>query len=290
MEDMILNIAEEQLCNWEYADRIFENHRDFFDELFNVFMKNSEVKSELALTPSKLNIKETLCKISILKEKINHIYSYMYKQLIFENLPKFILFIGGENSWDAHGMIINNEPYVFINITMVIPRLDIKEFDMELFIVHEMIHAIHYSYSPEFYLGNYITLEDKYLKKLISEGMATFMSSKILNKKLDKAFWLGFITDHQVTEWAKNAEHLIDNVGEKIKVSLEEKKFNNELYSQLFYFKNLETLRSYRLGYYYGAKIIEKLGGSYDLLKASYNKYSSKTFEYFDIKKYIKYL
>jgi hypothetical protein len=284
MENIILNIAEEQLHNCKCMDRVFENHKWFFDELFNTFMKNSEVKSELTLQASKLNIEETVYKINIIKEKINNIYSYMHKQLIFKNLPKFILFIGGENSWDAHGMIINNEPYVFINITMVIPRLEIKEFDMELFIVHEMIHAIHYNCSPEFYLGNYITLEDKYLKKLISEGMATFMSSKILNKKLEKAFWIGFITDYEVTEWVKNAEDLVGNIGEKLKVSLEENKFNNELFSQLFYVKNLETLSSYRLGYYYGAKIIEKLGGNYDLLKASYNEYSTKTLEYFNIK------
>src|SRR5690625_6578047 len=74
-------------------------------------------------------------------------------------------------------MLIKGKPYVFFDLNAIIPRIDFYNFNV--FATHEILHAIHYYLNPEFYQLNHRTIEEKYLKLLLSEGIATHLSHVI---------------------------------------------------------------------------------------------------------------
>ncbi len=47
---------------------------------------------------------------------------------------------------------------------------------MDLFVTHELLHGIHYSYNPCFYPKYYNSIEEKYFKRMIAEGIAINLS------------------------------------------------------------------------------------------------------------------
>ncbi|MCB2309793.1 DUF2268 domain-containing putative Zn-dependent protease [Clostridium tagluense] len=276
MENKIINLAIKQMKS-DSINEIF-SQESFFEEYFKVFCDNkpfdeniiNSIQHDLDIN-NVINLSNTL--INKFLKKVN----ILSRMNIISDIG-LIIFIGDGNI-DGHSIILNKYAYLFIDLNAIISRSD-KNYDLDAFLSHEIIHAVHYDLNKEFYPKNYNLTEDKYFKTLIAEGMATYMSIYLFGIPENSAYWLGFLAKNEVDEWVCNCENMRMNIGISLKKLISNKKFDKNIYDRLFCIIRAEKLTSYRVGYYYGCEIIKM---------ACYENSINEAFrlKFNDIKKYV---
>ena len=255
MDDNIINLAVKEILSNNIEEMI--KKETFFKEYFRVFY-NNKIFNEDTIKSISENIKlDTVNELSeklikIFKDKLN-----ILSNLHIENQIGLILFIG-DGKIDGHSIIINNYVYVFIDLKALISRSNYN-YDLDSFISHEIIHAIHYKLNKAFYNKDYSIMKDIYLKTLIIEGMATYMTMRIFKTSERLGYWLGLMNLEEIEEWKNNCKKLKLNIGKRLNKTIANKKFDKDLYDKLFCIKKGEKLTLYRTGYYYGAEIIKNI-------------------------------
>ncbi len=75
-----------------------------------------------------------------------------------------------------------------------------SELEAKVFVMHELIHALHYATRPEF---AFETIEQKNLisRQLITEGIATYLTKRLWNLSDEKALWADTLPDAQLRSW-----------------------------------------------------------------------------------------
>lgn len=248
----LINLAEKQI---EHAD-CNSISNPFFKEYFQSFNSNTNFEEDtrqLMQAHTLYDVSETVSFLkSMAKEVLNRINNSLNRDVDTDIVTFF-----GDCSYDGHGILIDKKPYVFFDLNAVIPRFDFYNFNA--FITHEMLHSIHYSLNPDFYRGNHRTVEEKYLKLLLSEGIATHLSYVISQEKIEDTYWFGYLESEQVWEWIRNCEKVKNDIGAGLYKVIDEGKLDNSLYDRLFGIEDFSMLTSYRTGYYYGAEIVKGL-------------------------------
>lgn len=272
-----INLAEKQI-ECEDCDSIDSS---FFKEYFRTFNSNvnfEEDTRQLMQTYTLQDAAETTSYLkSMTREVLNRINNRLNRKINLDIITFF-----GDCSFDGHGILIDEKPYVFFDLNAVIPRLDIYNF--KAFITHEILHSIHYSLNPDFYRGNYCTVEEKYLKLLLSEGIATHLSYIISQEKIEDTYWFGYLDTRQVWDWVKNCEKMKDDIGVNLYRAIDAGKLDSSLYNRLFGIEDFTKPTSYRTGYYYGAEIVGSVlveKDINDVLTLNYDEAKDKIKTYF---------
>ena len=159
-----------------------------------------------------------------------------------------------------------------------------KNFEVNIHLLHELFHALHYFLSPDFYMKNYKNIEHKYFKRMIAEGVATYFSMVSSKSDFGKAAWFGLLDEKQVKKWIEVCKSRKKEIRELLENSIREKRFDSSLESILFYVPGFSTedLTKGRLGYYYGAKIVEMAAKKKKTaLALDYNKFKNYIIKYF---------
>lgn len=253
MNSKIENIALEQIKSAN-MDQIF-NQRTFFKEFFNVFYDNKPFSEDVVKS---IKRDFDINKVTDLSDKLINIFEKRLEDLSevgIENEIGLIIFIGDGNI-DGHSIVIDDSTYVFVDLEAIISRYGSN---LEAFLSHEIIHAVHYNLNKEFYPENYKSVEDKYLKTLIEEGLATYMNMLIFGFSRNSSYWLDILKSDEVMEWVSSCEKEKISIGKKLNELIENKQYDNSLYLKLFCIKKSEKLTEYRMGYYYGSEIIRKI-------------------------------
>lgn len=276
MENKIINLAIEQMKS-DNINEIFTQEL-FFEEYFKVFRKNKPFDDNIINSiQHDLDINDVINLSNILIIKFEKQADILSKNGIKSDIG-LIIFIGDGNI-DGHSINLSNSTYVFIDIYAIISRSN-KNYDLEAFLSHEIIHAVHYDLNKEFYPENYNLTEDKYLKTLIVEGMATYMSISLFGIPENSAYWFGLLAKHEINEWVCNCEKMKTNIGINLKELISDSKFDKNIYDKLFCVIKSEEFTSYRIGYYYGCRIVKMIyfqNSINEVLRLEFN----------DIKKYI---
>jgi len=276
LKNKIINLAIEQMK----SDKINEIFRQgpFFVEYFKVFRENKPFdKNIINSIQCSLEINDVINLSNTLISKFEKKTDILSRNDIKSDIG-LIIFIG-DGSIDGHSIFLNNSTYVFIDIYATISRSN-KNYDLEAFLSHEIMHAVHYDLNKEFYPENYNLTEDKYLKTLIVEGMATYMSISLFGISENSAYWFGLLAKHEINEWVYNCEIMKTNIGINLKELISDSKFDKNIYDKLFCIIKSENFTSYRIGYYYGCQIVKLI-----YFENSINKVLRLGFN--DIKKYI---
>jgi len=161
---------------------------------------------------------------------------------------KVILFVG-QNTSNGHSFFDNNEFVVWLPIEGYETKLQ-----ADVFILHEIIHALHYKNCPDFYFNN-ISEKRSISRQIITEGIATYLSMKLLKTNDDTALWADYISKNKTKKWNNECE----------KRTLELYKFVLKNYNSsnkkigLFYASNSDDILNYRAGYYIGLNLIENV-------------------------------
>ncbi|NEZ49264.1 hypothetical protein FDB54_06465 [Clostridium botulinum] len=278
IKNQVVNLAIEQLQT-EDIDDLLKNNL-FFKEYIEVFNGKELFKDNII----KNIISADKGQIDYISDKLIEEFkkiSKMFCKKGLENNIGLIIFIG-DGSIDGHGIIIDNNPYVFIDLSASIPN--ISKYNLSTFMVHETIHALHYDLNKEVYPKNYLSVEDRYFKKLISEGIATEFSMSVFHISMESSYWLGLLEHEDVEKWIFNCEKMKLNVGKKLSKTIINDKFNYDIYCKLFTILKLKELTSYRMGYYYGSEIIKTIQqerSNIEMLTLDFDKVKKYIYEYF---------
>jgi len=274
----LVNLAIKQLNNNAY------NHNNdlFFSEYFRIFNTNQNFEVDTKSLMKMYNEHDTYKAISFLKSTVQTELSKVKNYLNIDTDLHMVTFFG-DCSYDGHGMLIKGKPYVFFDLNAIIPRIDFYNFNV--FATHEILHAIHYYLNPEFYQLNHRTIEEKYLKLLLSEGIATHLSHVITKENKEDAYWFGYLEPEQVLHWINNCENMKKDISHSLHETIHANEFNNLLFNRLFGIDDFTKPTSYRLGYYYGSEIIKKFLQEKhvrDVLTLSYEQARKRIYNYFD--------
>lgn len=275
MKNKIMNLAIKQM-NSDNIKEIFDQE-SFFQEYFKVFCKNKPFDEKLIkLIQHDLDINI----IIDLSNQLINIFenkSSILSRIEIKNEIGLIIFIG-YGDIDGHCIILDNSSYVFVDLKAIILRSN-KKIDLDAFLSHEIIHAVHYDLNKEFYPKNYNSIEDQYLKTLIAEGFATYMSMYLFGISENLGYWLGFLENDEVSEWISNCKKIKSDIGVSLKKLITNKEFDIDMYNRLFCIKS-EKFTFYRLGYYYGYEIIR-------IICCENNISKTLGLKFIDINKYI---
>jgi uncharacterized protein YjaZ len=129
-----------------------------------------------------------------------------------------------------------------------------------IFVTHEIIHSVHYSLSPDFYFKN---SKDKRSigRQLITEGIATWLTLKILQIDEGVALWADYLSNQDLRLWineCRQREMELLNLIHKIFRSTSPR-------IGLFNADDASDVARNRAGYYVGLKLIEGLAEEYRL-------------------------
>ncbi|ENK0557438.1 hypothetical protein B2H94_06635 [Clostridium sporogenes] len=245
----------------------------FFNEYFNVFNKDPNFKENTEKILYEYS-KESIYKaFNILKNTFEKKVNFISDSLDLKIIPGLIVFIG-DGYIDGHGALINNKPYVFFDLSAIIPNFN--KYNIDLFVTHELLHGIHYSYNPYFYPKYYNSIEEKYFKRMIAEGIATNLSPTFSSSTIEDSYWMGLLDKKEVQIWVDSCEKMKNNIAYKIDSALKSSSFDEDLYHTLYTVSDLKHLTNSRLAYYYGSQIINELRDY-----KSINEILSMDYEYF---------
>ena len=168
------------------------------------------------------------------------------KQKFNTNQLTIILFVGAGNT-NGHAFKYKNKFFVWIPVETYKTETDIK-----IFITHEIAHALHYKHSPDFYFNNH----DEQLtvgRQLITEGLATYFSKRILSCSNKKALWGDYIDSPSYTKWMNACENQISQIKSAVLDN-----FDKPELTGLFQANDKSDVLNYRAGYYLGLQLIEQ--------------------------------
>jgi uncharacterized protein YjaZ len=176
--------------------------------------------------------------IADLEKKLNQ------HNLDLENVT--IVYFIGIGTTNGHAFRHDGKLYVWLPLETYTSELLVR-----VFVTHEIVHALHYNYAPAFYF--HTKAEQLHLaRQLITEGLASYLTMKILDVSEREALWADFLDDSGASRWFQLYEHQ----------EMDLLRFIYENYHtgddsiEIFYLGNLDNIRQNRSGYYAGMKLI----------------------------------
>jgi len=268
-----------------YDSKIMHEYYGLYRYLSNIQFKNEEIVQRVQKSLDNITTEdfiEILKTAELLKRRITSLFSEI--DLSFANvmIKGFILLIGDGIS-DGHGIIVDGEPYVVFDLMAVFRG--IENYNLDELILHESIHSIHYYLNEEMYFKNHNTIQDQYFKRMIVEGIATYISGSILSSQTEDEYWLGFFYQEQTQKWKANCEHIMDSVSSRLETSILKEEIDIDLYYSLFSVVDPDNLVDSRLAYYYGTKISEKVSKDHtfdEMLRINGPSWNNHIREYFN--------
>jgi hypothetical protein len=131
---------------------------------------------------------------------------------------------------------------------------------VEVFVTHEVAHALHYYNSPSFYCDS----KDEMLRvsrQLITEGLATYLTREFLGNSNLEALWADFLPDDDATRWWEKCIEEESNLYNLISQNF----YANDNKLKIFYASNPENIYQFRSGYFAGMRLIERFAQKNDL-------------------------
>ena len=117
------------------------------------------------------------------------------------------------------------EPVVWIPVETYDSKIN-----TEIFLTHEIIHALHYQISPHYYFSN----KDELIqiqRQLITEGIATYGTKTILSTSSELALWGDYLSYQEIEQWLHECNSELENLKFLVKNNL----LNSDNKLELFY-------------------------------------------------------
>lgn len=132
------------------------------------------------------------------------------------------------------------------------------EVEVDVFVTHEIIHALHYTAQPDFYFSRRDEKENT-LRELMTEGLATYLTKEIMEISDEEALWADFLSGDDLSRWMETChsekEALFREVFELIEKGASQ--------PNLFYASDPNDIRQYRAGYFIGLEVIKAIVAQY---------------------------
>ena len=127
-----------------------------------------------------------------------------------------------------------------------------SEMLVDVFVTHEIAHALHYKNSPSFYF-NTKDEQDRLSRTLITEGLATYLTAKLFGVTDNQALWADYLSETDAWEWYRmcHAEEY------RLFGLIADNYHKSDHGLDIFYIADPDSIYSFRSGYYAGLGLIE---------------------------------
>jgi len=232
----------------EYVTHILQNddlpaYEQTYPALFRHYFEYWADRGRFAPT---LNATETQAKADLVRNDLERAAHKLGALGLGVPELRVVLFVGQKTS-NGHAFKDGNRFVVWIPVETYKTHLD-----AEVFVTHEIIHALHYAGCPEFYFND-LTEKLQVSRQLITEGLATYLSMTALVIDEGAALWADYISPEAVKAWLCQCRDR----------EAELKQYLLNVFSSgspeigLFYAKDPHDIFQYRAGYYIGLKFIK---------------------------------
>ncbi|MBX7155323.1 MAG: hypothetical protein K1X91_10190 [Bacteriodetes bacterium] len=153
----------------------------------------------------------------------------------------------GDFGTNGHAFFYNSSAYPFYCVEHYATTMY-----ADVFVLHELLHAYHYTIQPEYYFHNQ-TEQSLLSRNLLCEGVATFCSSIITTLPTQQILWADVYTNAQYNNWLQQC-----HVSKKDMCRFCLDNFHHALTNELFYYADGSPLYN-RGGYWLGMNIVQDL-------------------------------
>jgi len=131
---------------------------------------------------------------------------------------------------------------------------------VNVFVTHEIVHALHYQHSPAFYFDS---RKEKLQisRQLITEGLATYITLKLLGISDLQALWADYLSESDARKWQRACEAEENNLYRLIG----ERYYESDQDIGIFNAADPKDIYRFRSGYYAGLKLIENYANKNNL-------------------------
>ena len=125
---------------------------------------------------------------------------------------------------------------------------------VDVFVTHEVIHALHYARRPEFYFQNG---KARHLvgRQVITEGVATWGTRVIMKYDDVTVLWADYVSSSFAKQWYEQCHVQLLDMAQRILNEWDESREENEWFSLW----DERDVAHYRGGYYVGLQAIKKI-------------------------------
>jgi hypothetical protein len=238
--DLTKNYQENVLHNQNFeayfrsAPTLFEHYFTFWGDqkMFKPILTEEQTKTKKDLIVSRIkNIEQKL------------------ERLGFDlTMIDLVLFVG-QNTSNGHALKDGDRRVVWIPIEgYETPQ------QADVFVTHEILHAIHYARRPEFFFS---TREEKNHvgRQVLTEGIATFLTMQALMCDEKTALWADYLPATRVEKWMKGCEAELP----KLRRFVLEHWDNTSPENGLFAANDPNDLYYYRAGYFAGVRLMKEI-------------------------------
>lgn len=182
-----------------------------------------------------------------------------------------IVLLVGRDTSNGHAFLDNGKFVVWLPVETYNSMASI-----DVFVTHEIIHALHYQKRAEFYFDNFNQFHNP-MRQLITEGLATCLSAFVLDADDRTVLWADYLSNDQLDNWFNECEKRARELKSYFKQAV---KHRQEL-PEFFRADNPDNIMQYRGGYFLGLRLAqsfiksEKIQplGLLDVDRAEFEKY-----------------
>ncbi|MGB5106209.1 MAG: hypothetical protein WBP42_05790 [Candidatus Zixiibacteriota bacterium] len=165
----------------------------------------------------------------------------------------FVLFVG-KGCTNGHAMLDGNKWIVWIPVeTYPTARL------VDVFVTHEIAHALHYANSPRFYFATK-SEQRHFSRQLLTEGIATRLTAHVLGCSDNSALWGSFLRPGQLAAWRASCKKRWQAL-----LGYAIRNFNSEAKTELFQGNDPTDVFKFRAGYLLGLNLADGILGDKQL-------------------------
>ncbi len=124
----------------------------------------------------------------------------------------------------------------------------------DVFVAHEIAHALHYQGEPAFYFTNNFEKGEMF-RQLATEGVATLVSKVVMGIDEVEALWADYLPRDKAQAWYEQCKSREKELSGFVLAHLEESDKENSL----FWFSDSEDVFQNRAGYYLGLMLAERI-------------------------------
>jgi uncharacterized protein YjaZ len=185
-----LNLTQSYLTDYiQNSDR--EAYENSFPQLFKHYYEYWTRKELELVKIDKLEIEKRI-------DWIENLLSKLIPKLDMYNLDTSkieIVYMIGVGTTNGHAFKHDGTFYVWLPLE----TYNTAEL-VNVFVTHEIAHAIHYNSSPSFYFD---TIDERYhiSRQLITEGLATYLTREFLGCSDLEALWADYLPKQQAESW-----------------------------------------------------------------------------------------
>lgn len=284
-----INLVAQQLREGTDAEAIIEEYPDFFTVYFRAFDHEKPFRRDLPkalkrarqLHDTAGNVERIMQACTVAEATLQPLFEKLLPREDVE--PRLYLFIG-RGMWDGHGLVGGKEPSMFFDMTLVNEHLSRDNFSLEVHFVHELVHALHYHLSPEFFPA-FDKAHRRITDQFVAEGLATCVCREMTGCGDRQALWFGSLNEDQFDEWRKHARNWRQQVADDIQTLLQKGDVEDADALNEKLFRIPGQLQQGRVGYLYGTEVVESVRdstGDWECLRWSREQWNRQFQEYFD--------